>query len=65
MEELKVDFSDMYSHVIYFATKFYWDENIFLVDRNFNTTESALKIQKYFLNLTDNLDLKEFKIEVL
>jgi hypothetical protein len=64
MKELAVDFSDFYPNIIYFASSFYWDENIFLVSRDFETTESALKIQKYFLNLTDNLDLKYFKIEI-
>ena len=64
MKKLRVDFSEFCSNVIYFATKFYWDENTFLVSRNSETTESGLRIQKYFLNLTDNLDLKYFKIEI-
>ena len=64
MKKLKVDFSDYYPHVIYFATNFYWDDNIFLVSRNSETTESALKMQKYFLNLDNNLNLKYFKIEI-
>jgi hypothetical protein len=64
MKKLIVDFSVIYPDIICFASSFYWDENIFLVSRDFETTESALKIQKYFLNLTDNLDLKYFKIEI-
>lgn len=66
MKKLNVVISDIYPNhnLIYFETKFYWEENIFLVNRNFNTTESALKIQRYFLNLTDDLDLKYFKIEI-
>ena len=64
MKKLRVDFSGFYPNIIYFASSFYWDENIFLVSRDSETTESTLKIQKYFFNLIDNLDLKEFKIEI-
>jgi hypothetical protein len=64
MKELTVNFNFFYPNIIYFASSFCWDENIFLVSRDFETTESALKIQKYFLVLTDNLDLKYFKIEI-
>jgi hypothetical protein len=64
MKELAVDFSVIYPDIICFASSFYWDENIFLVSKNSETTESGLKIQKYFLNLKYNLDLKYFKIEI-
>lgn len=64
MKKLTVGFSEYYPHVIYFASSFYWEENVFLINKNFEEAESALKIQKYFLNLADNLDLKYFKIEV-
>lgn len=64
MEEIKVNFSEYYTDLIYFMSKFYWDDYIFLVNKNFKTTKSDLKIQKYFFNLDNNLNLKYFKIEI-
>lgn len=65
MKELTVYFSDFYPDLIYFSSKFYWDENTFLVNKNFKTSVSGFKIQKYFFfDLTDNLNLKYFKIEI-
>ena len=66
MKELKVDFSDDYPNVIYFAAPYAWVTNIFQVTENFETrTKSVFSTRKQYFNLNYILNLKQFKIEIL
>ena len=66
MKEIKVDFSDIYSYVIYFATTSFYGDNIFLVSENFaSETRSAFSTQRQYFNLNHILNLKQFKIEII
>ena len=67
MKEIKIDFSEFYAGVIYFAPSSYYKKNIiYLVNRNFKTTPTVgIPIKGCYLYLTDILDLKQFKVEIL
>ena len=65
MKEFKVDFSDIYSYVIYFATTSFYGDNIFIVSENFVSEKRlAFSTQRQYFNLNHMLNLKQFKIEV-
>ena len=65
MKEIKTNSSEYYPNLIYFEFSFYQYEYIFLENRNFKTESIKTAFKRYYLNLIDNLDLKQFKMEIL
>lgn len=65
MKELNINFSDMYSHIIYFAATSYYGDITFLVSENFEArTSLVFSTQRLYFNLNYILDLKEFKMDI-
>jgi hypothetical protein len=68
MEELKVDFSDNFPQLIYFETSFsklYFNNHVFILNKNFKEILSITETERYNFDLDYNLDLKQFKIEII
>lgn len=67
MNELKVGFYDtkLFPNIIYFKAKFCWYKTYFQINKNFKTTRSLNTTRCEFLNLKENLNLKEFKIKII
>lgn len=65
MKELEVIFNDYYPDIIYFKANFCWHKTYFLINKNFKTTKSLSTSSCDVFNLKHNLDLKQFKIEII
>jgi hypothetical protein len=64
MNELRVDFSENYSYVIYFEITSNWGNN-FLISENFEPAIRAIfPSGRQYFNLNHMLNLKHFKIEI-
>jgi hypothetical protein len=64
MKKIKTASNEYYPNLIYFEFSFYQDEYIFLENRNFKTETIKTALQRYYLDLTNILNLKQFKIEI-
>lgn len=66
-KKLKIDFSEIYADVMYFAPSFYYkNNNIFLINENFKITPTiGIPIKGCYIYFTDILDLKQFKVEMI
>ena len=65
MKTCKVDFSEFYPNLIYLEFNFFQDEYTFIKNRNFKKETIKTTFQRYYISLIDNLNLKQFKIEIV